>query len=89
MIATPQRDASRVGSIGVIVAVLLGIGIAVLRSVNANPVERAAQVAGTIAFAAVFAAPAVLGAMALREGDPCSSMRVCSRSSSGPSGCCR
>jgi hypothetical protein len=70
MIATPQRDASRAGSIGVIVAVLLGIGIAVLRSVNANPVERAAQVAGTIAFAAVFAAPAVLGAMALRGRRP-------------------
>jgi hypothetical protein len=66
MIATPQRDASRAASIGVIVAVLLGIGVAVLRSVNANPVERSVQVAGTIAFATVFAAPAVLGAMGLR-----------------------
>jgi hypothetical protein len=44
----------------------LGVGGAVLRTVGATPVERSAQVAGTVAFAVVFLAPAILGLLSLR-----------------------
>lgn len=43
------------------------MGVAVLRTLNAEPVERSAQVAGTVAFALVFAGPALLGRLGIRD----------------------
>jgi hypothetical protein len=63
---TPPPIVPRVAVIGIIVSLILAVGVAVLRSVNADPVERAAEVAGTIAFATVFAAPAFLAILGVR-----------------------
>ncbi|MGH2629032.1 MAG: hypothetical protein ACRDHI_00515 [Actinomycetota bacterium] len=40
--------------------------MAILRAVNAEPVERAAEIPGGVAFAVVFAAPALLALLGLR-----------------------
>ncbi|MGZ5300394.1 MAG: hypothetical protein ACXWEJ_01055 [Actinomycetota bacterium] len=63
---TQHQAAPRVAVIGIIISLILAVGVAVLRSVNADPVERAAEVAGTIAFATVFATPALLAMLGVR-----------------------
>ena len=63
---TQHQAAPRVAVIGIVISLVLALGVAVLRSVNADPVERAAEVAGTIAFATVFAAPALLAILGAR-----------------------
>jgi hypothetical protein len=63
---TEQRSAPRVAVIGIVISLISAVGVAALRSVNAEPVERTAEIAGTIAFAAVFAAPAFLALLGVR-----------------------
>jgi hypothetical protein len=67
---TDQRSVPRVAVIGIVISLILAVGVSVLRTVNAEPVERTAEIAGTIAFAAVFAAPAFLASLGLRGRPP-------------------
>lgn len=61
-----RSGTSRSAIAAIALSLALGVGGAVLRTVGATPVERSAQVAGTVAFAVVFFAPAILGLLGLR-----------------------
>lgn len=60
------HTAPRVAVVGIVISFILAVGVAGLRSFNADPVERVAEAAGTIAFATVFAAPALLALLGVR-----------------------
>lgn len=53
--------------VGIVLSFALAIAVGILRTVHAEPVERAAEVAGNVAFAMVFAAPALLALLGLRD----------------------
>ena len=63
---TQQPAAPGIAFVGIAISLIFAVGVGVLRSVNADPVERTAEIAGTIAFAAVFATPAFLAMLGLR-----------------------
>jgi hypothetical protein len=56
----------RIAVVGILLSSTLAVGVGVLRTVNAVPVERTVEVAGNIAFSVVFAAPAMLALLGLR-----------------------
>jgi hypothetical protein len=64
---TPHLTTPRIAIVAIALSFALAVGVAILRTVNAEPVERAAEVAGNVAFAIVFAVPALLGLLGLRE----------------------
>jgi hypothetical protein len=64
--AVEREVAPRIAVIGIVISLILAVGVAVLRSVNADPVERSAEIAGAVAFATVFATPAFLGLLGIR-----------------------
>ena len=63
---TPHSAVPRIGAMGIVLSFALAVGVGVLRTVNADPVERTVEVAGNIAFSVVFAAPAMLALLGLR-----------------------
>jgi len=66
MDVTPRSTAPRIAVVGIVLSLVLAAGIGILRTANAEPVERGVEVAGNIAFAIVFAAPALLALLGLR-----------------------
>lgn len=66
MDVTPRSTAPRIAVVGIVLSLVLAVGIGILRTANAEPVERGVEVAGNIAFAIVFAAPALLALLGLR-----------------------
>jgi hypothetical protein len=58
--------APRIAIVAIVLSFALAVAVGILRTVNAEPVERAAEVAGNVAFAVVFAAPALLALLGLR-----------------------
>jgi hypothetical protein len=65
-----QDSATRTAFIGIVLSFSLAVVVGVLRTVNAEPVERSAEVAGNIAFSVVFAAPAMIALLGLRDRSP-------------------
>lgn len=65
-----HQVAPRIALIGIVFSLTLGVGVAMLRSANADPVERSAEIVGAVAFAVVFAAPAFLASLGLRGRRP-------------------
>jgi hypothetical protein len=63
---TPGPTAPRIAIVAIVLSFALAVAVGILRTVNAEPVERAAEVAGNAAFAVVFAAPALLALLGLR-----------------------
>jgi len=53
-----RTTAPRVAVVGIGFSIALAVAVATLRSVNAEPFERSAEVPGNVAFAVVFAVPA-------------------------------
>jgi hypothetical protein len=66
MDVTPRSTAPRIAVVGIVLSLVLAVGIGILRTANAEPVEPGVEVAGNIAFAIVFAAPALLALLGLR-----------------------
>jgi hypothetical protein len=62
---TPGPTAPRIAIVAIVLSFSLAVAVVILRTVNAEPVERAAVV-GNVAFAVVFAAPALLALLGLR-----------------------
>jgi hypothetical protein len=62
----PRPTAPRIAIVAIVLSFALAFAVGILRTVNAKPVERAAEVAGNIAFAVVFVVPALLGLLGLR-----------------------
>lgn len=67
MAVTPRPTAPRIAVVGILLSFALAVAVGILRTINAEPVERAAEVAGKVAFAIVFAAPALLALLGLRD----------------------
>ncbi len=67
MAVAPGRTVPRVALVAIVLSFALAGAVGILRTVNAEPVERAAEVAGNAAFAIVFAAPALLALLGLRD----------------------
>lgn len=67
MAVTPGPTAPRIALVAIVLSFSLAGAVGILRTVNAEPVERAAEVAGNVAFAIVFAAPALLALLGLRD----------------------
>jgi hypothetical protein len=63
----PGPAAPRIAVVAIALSLILAAGVAILRTINAEPVERTAEVAGNVAFAVVFAGPALLAALGLRR----------------------
>ena len=61
------RSTPRIAVVGIVLSFALAVAVGILRTVNAEPVERAAEVAGNVAFAVVFAAPGLLSLLGLRD----------------------
>ena len=66
MARTPRPTGPRIAVVGIGLSFALAVAVGILRTVSAEPVERAAEVAGNVAFAMVFAAPALLALLGLR-----------------------
>jgi hypothetical protein len=64
---TPHPAVPRIAVVGIVLSFLLAVAVGVLRTVNAEPVERTAEVAGNIAFSVVFVAPAMIALLGLRD----------------------
>jgi hypothetical protein len=64
---TLRPAAPRIAVVGIVLSFALAVAVGILRTVNAEPVERAAEAAGNVAFAVVFAGPALLGLLGLRD----------------------
>jgi len=67
MAVTPGPTAPRIAIVAIVLSFALAGAVGILRTVNAAPVERAVEVAGNVAFAVVFAAPALLAFLGLRD----------------------
>jgi hypothetical protein len=52
---------------GIVLSFSLAVAVGALRTVNAEPAERTAEIAGNIAFSVVFAAPAMIALLGLRD----------------------
>jgi hypothetical protein len=63
----PRATAPRIAIVAIVLSFALALAVGILRTVNAEPVERAAEVAGNVAFAVVFAVPALLALLGLRS----------------------
>jgi hypothetical protein len=63
---TSRPTAPRIAIVAIVLSFALAVAVGILRTVNAEPVERAAEFAGNVAFAVVFAAPALLALLGLR-----------------------
>ena len=61
-----RPSAPRIAVVGISLSFALAVAVAILRAVNAEPVERAAEVAGDVAVAVVFFTPALLALLGLR-----------------------
>jgi hypothetical protein len=66
VVETLRPAAPRVAVVGIGLSFALAVAVAILRAVNAEPVERAAEVFGNVGFTVVFAAPALLALVGLR-----------------------
>jgi hypothetical protein len=64
---TLRPTAPRIAVVGIVLSFALAVAVGILRTVNAEPVERAAEFPGNVAFAMVFAAPALLALLGLRD----------------------
>jgi hypothetical protein len=64
---TLRPAAPRIVVVGIVLSLALAVALGILRTVNAEPVERTAEVAGNFAFAVVFAAPALVALLGLRD----------------------
>ena len=62
----PRPTAPRIAIVAIVLSFALAVAVGILRTVNAEPVERAAEVAGNVAFAVVFVVPALLALLGLR-----------------------
>lgn len=67
MAVSLRPTGSRIAVFGIVLSFSLAVAVGILRSVNAAPVERAAEVAGNVAFSVVFAAPGILALLGLRH----------------------
>jgi hypothetical protein len=67
MAVTPGRTVPRTALVGIVLSFALAGAVGILRTVNAEPAERGAEVVGNVAFAIVFAAPALLALLGLRD----------------------
>lgn len=67
MAASERSRAPGAAVVGIVLAVLLAVGGGLLRAINAEPAERAVEIAGAIAFTVVYAAPALLAFLGLRH----------------------
>ncbi len=67
MTADERSRAPGAAVVGIILAVVLAVGVGLLRAINAEPAERAVEIAGAAAFTVVFAAPALLAYLGLRD----------------------
>ncbi|MGH2572201.1 MAG: hypothetical protein ACRDGU_01720 [Actinomycetota bacterium] len=65
--AVTVRSTPRIAVVGIVLSFALAVAVGILRTVNAEPVERVAEVAGNVAFAVVFAAPGLLALFGLRD----------------------
>jgi hypothetical protein len=65
--ATVRSAGPRIAVLGIVLSFALALGVGILRIANAEPVERATEIAGNVAFAGVFAAPALLALLGLRD----------------------
>lgn len=70
MAETLRPTYPRIAVEGIALSFALAIGIGILRTVNAEPVERTAEVEGNVVFAVVFAVPALLALLGLRKRPP-------------------
>ncbi len=68
--ATKAERGARAAVIGAVAGIIPAIGLDCVRVLNSEPPEVAAQLAGTIAFALVYASPYLLALMASRARDP-------------------
>ena len=67
MAVTPSPTVPRTAVLGIVLSFALAVGVGILRTVNAEPVERGAEVIGNFGFAIVFATPALLALLGLRR----------------------
>lgn len=67
MDVAPSPTAPRIAIVAIVLSFALAIGVGILRTINAEPVERSAELAGNVAFTVVFAAPALLALLSLRD----------------------
>jgi hypothetical protein len=63
---SPHPPVPRNAVVGIVLSLSLAVAVGILRTVNAEPVERTAEVAGNIAFSVLFAAPAMIALLGLR-----------------------
>jgi hypothetical protein len=63
---TSRPPIPRIAVIGIGLSFALAVTVGVVRAINAEPVERAAEVFGNAGFAVVFAAPGLLALLGLR-----------------------
>ena len=61
-----RRTVPRIAVVAIAVSLALAVAVGILRTFNAEPVERAAEVRGNIVLAMVFAVPAALALLGLR-----------------------
>jgi hypothetical protein len=64
---TLRPTAPGIAVVGIVLSFALAVAVGILRTLNAEPVERVAEGAGHVAFAVVFAAPALLALLGLRD----------------------
>jgi hypothetical protein len=58
----------RIAVAGIVTSFALGLGVGILRFTNSEPAERDVELAGDVAFAIVYLAPALLALMGTRRG---------------------
>jgi hypothetical protein len=63
---TSRPPIPRIAVIGIGLSLALAVTVGIVRTINAEPVERAAEVFGNAGFAVVFAAPGLLALIGLR-----------------------
>jgi len=66
VVVTFRTTAPQTAVVGIGLSFALAVAMATLRSVNAEPIEQSAEVPGNVAFAVVFAVPALLALLGLR-----------------------
>jgi hypothetical protein len=67
MAVTRGPTVPRIAFVAIVISFALAGAVGIFRTANAEPVERAAEVAGNVAFTIVFAAPALLALLGLRD----------------------
>lgn len=66
MAETLRPHAPRIAIVAIVLSCALAVALGILRTVNAEPIERASEVAGNVMLGVVFATPALLALLGVR-----------------------